>query len=98
MNKLYYTPPTDEVFNELVSAATLIWSKYDDTYGYATSKINRIKDLENIEDNFMYIFAMFDQENQRKIFQTVSPECIEALKERMLDGGMDREELNYLLS
>ena len=58
--KLYYTPSTDEQFNELKEKAIEIWQGYDDTHGYATEKINAIKDIENVSDNFMYMVAMFD--------------------------------------
>lgn len=64
---LYYTPPPEAAFEDLKKAAIKLWSGYDDTYKYATSKIDIIKDIKNVKDNFMYMFAMFDRLNQRKL-------------------------------
>jgi len=66
--KQYYTAPNDEVFDDIKQAAMKVWKEVDsdnDKYGYATGKINRIKDLENIQDNYAYIVAMFDHENRQ---------------------------------
>lgn len=81
--ELYYVPPSDEVFNDLKSASITLWKTYDDTYGYATQKVDRIKDLENVSDNFMYMFAMFDGNNQQKVMDLVSAETAKAILERM---------------
>lgn len=70
----YYTAPSDKVFNEIKEAATQIWQTYDDEYGYASDKINSIKDLRNIKDNAWYMVAMFDHLNQAKLLSMVSPE------------------------
>lgn len=87
MSYLYYTPPKEEEFNELKKAAMEIWGTYDDTYGYATEKINQIKDLKNVGDNFMYIVAMFDFENQKILAKKLSSETCEAIRDRMIDAG-----------
>lgn len=90
MSKLYYTPPSDKVFNELKSQAIFLWKEIDtdnDAYGYATEKINSFKDIKNIGDNFMSIFAMFDMGNQRKLGLILSEECKLAINERLIDGG-----------
>lgn len=68
----YYTPPPQEVFDEIKKIAIEIWSEYDDTYEYASYKIKRIKDLENTQDNAWYIVAMFDHINQAKLINRVS--------------------------
>ncbi len=36
--KLYYTPPTDEVFNDVKNNALSIWESYDNTFGYVDKK------------------------------------------------------------
>lgn len=69
---LYYTAPSEEYFKEMKMLATEIWNSYDDTHGYAYEKISRIKDIQNIEDNFMYILAMFDPPNQAKLLSRAS--------------------------
>jgi len=89
MSKLYYTPPKDELFNELKVKAIDLWREIDtdnDKYGYASEKIGRIKDITNISDNFMYMVAMFDIHNQRLLADKLSTECRLAVKERMIDG------------
>jgi len=90
---MYYTPPEEELFIELKEACVTLWETYDNTYGYVDEKVNRIKDLENVGDNFMYMFAMFDIINQNKILSRISDECSKALIDRLLDGGMTEEEL-----
>ena len=93
MTKLYYTPPTDKQFNELKEKAIEIWLGYDDTYGYASEKINAIKDIKNIQDNFMYMVAMFDIHNQAKLAWLLSPEARKAVIERLKDDKEYREEM-----
>ena len=66
MTKYDYTAPSQEVFEEMKQIATDIWNTYDDTHGYATSKIERINSLENIQDNAMVFYRMFDFHNQIK--------------------------------
>lgn len=85
--RLYYTPPPDAVFDEVKEAAIELWSTYDDTHGYATSKIDRIKDIENVSDNFMYIVAMFDVPNQIKLGSLITPASQRCIYERMVEGG-----------
>lgn len=85
--KLYYTPPSDECFENMKQCAIQVWKNYDDEYGYATGKINRIKDISNIEDNFMYILAMFDIVNQRKMGRLLEEKTKEEARARMIDGG-----------
>jgi len=87
--KLYYTPPKQEYFEELKSKAIEIWETYDNTYGYADDKVGRIKDIKNIEDNFMYMVAMFDPSNQQILANKLSEGARFAVKLRMVDGGQD---------
>jgi hypothetical protein len=84
MQELYYTPPSNEIFEEMKKLAIGIWSTYDDTYGYATEKIDRIKDLNNISDNFMYIFAMFDPINRLSLVSQSSKELFDEIKKRLV--------------
>lgn len=84
VTQLYYTAPDQKYFDELKNAAISIWRQYDDTYGYATEKINKIKDIQNVSDNFMYIYAMFDWINQSKINTTVSKETLAEIQYRLL--------------
>lgn len=87
MSELYYTAPTDEQFEELKQAAIEVWQTYDNTYGYVDEKVGRIKDMQNVKDNFMYMVAMFDTINQTKLSFLLSPETCKAVSDRMKDGG-----------
>jgi len=80
---LYYQPPKDKVFNEMKKESIKIWKSYDDTYGYASEKINKVKDLRNVSDNFMYMFAMFDVFNQRKLLSSLSDASRIAIRLRL---------------
>ena len=70
----YYKAPSDEVFADIKATAIKIWRGYDDTYGYATEKTDRIKDIQNVRDNTCYIIAMFDRDNQKRLFNMVELE------------------------
>ena len=87
MTNLYYEAPTDEQFDDLKKEAIRIWGTYDNQYGYADEKIDRIKDLKNIRDNFMTIAAMFDGQNQFKLAKSIREDTSEAVRERMIAGG-----------
>ena len=75
MNEDYYTAPSDKVFAEIKEAAIEIWQTYDDTYGYATEKITRVREITNVKDNWGYIVGMFDSPNQQKFLAKLSPEA-----------------------
>ena len=73
----YYTAPSDEVFNEIMEKSIEIWQTYDDTYGYATGKIERVNSITNFKDNWGAIVGMFDNTNQQKLLAKLSPEARE---------------------
>lgn len=68
--------PSNEIFEEMQRASINIWNTYDDTYGYATEKIDYVKNLENIQDNAMVFYRMFDYINQNKMMQLLSSDSI----------------------
>lgn len=80
---LYYTPPSQNTFEEIKNAAIGIWDGYDDTHGYATEKKNRIKDLENVGDNYAYMVAMFDHVNSAELYAKLSDEAREELNKHL---------------
>lgn len=94
MTRLYYTPPSDEVFEEVKQKAIQLWSGMGDEPSYSKEKIDRIRDIQNIQDNMMYIVAMFDQGNQARLAYLLSVEARKEIRERMIDGG----NLEYLIS
>jgi len=81
--ELYYIPPSIEAFNEMKETCIDIWNTYDDEYGYRTEKVNAIKDIENVGDNFMFMFAMFDIHNQIKVVRSVSSETRKEILSRL---------------
>ena len=85
---LYYTEPSQEMFDEVKEKAIEVWKEnYSDEFGYVTEKVDGIKDLQNIKDNLMFIVARFDISNQRILSDKLSDGAKEAIRERMLDGG-----------
>lgn len=58
-----------------------------DEPSYAEEKVGRIKDITNVGDNFMYMFAMFDMGNQKKLAFTLKDRTIDAINERLIAGG-----------
>ena len=79
----YYTPPPNNVFNEIKRESIKIWLTYDDTHGYATEKLTRIKDLPNVSDNWVYMIAMFDSSNRAKLFRALSPDTVLLIQEAL---------------
>ena len=69
----YYTAPEKAIFEDVKENAIKIWKTYDDSYGYASQKIGRIKDIENVRDNTAYMIQMFDYSNQAKLLKMVKP-------------------------
>lgn len=70
-NKEFYTPPSQEIFDDLKEGAIAIWNTYDNTHGYADEKIGRIKDLENVSSNYTVFLSMFDLGNQLLLHRVV---------------------------
>jgi len=82
----YYKAPSDEIFNSIKKAAINLWGKYDDEFGYATGKIDRIKNIQNVSDNTCYMVAMFDPNNQGKLLKSVGGEAEEWLKDLLFNN------------
>lgn len=93
MSKLYYTAPSDEAFEEMKRESIELWKSKGNIGGYSDEKIARIKDIGNIQDNFMYMLSMFDQNNQRKVISNLTFSTQQAVRERMLSGGNSPEDL-----
>ena len=75
--------PTIEIFNEIKASAISVWETYDNTYGYVTEKLEYINRLENIQDNVMVFYRMFDWVNQAKMLNSLSKESINYIKENL---------------
>lgn len=73
----YYDAPSDEIFEEIKAKSIEIWQTYDDTYGYATEKIEQVSKITNVKDNWGFIVGMFDSDNQAKLMDLLSDEARE---------------------
>lgn len=71
MQNDYYLPPSDEIFDLIKQKSIEIWKNHDDTFRYATEKINRIKGIENINDNILFVIGMFDWCNQNRLLSSL---------------------------
>lgn len=87
MERLYYTPPSDEIFEEVREKAIEVWESLGAHPSYLEEKVGRIKEIGNVKDNVMYVVSMFDHHNQGNLALRLSPEAREALRERMEEGG-----------
>lgn len=77
----YMTAPSDEIFNEIKEKAIEIWKTYDDTFGYASEKIDYVNSIKNVGSNWGTIVGMFDVNNQQKLVVMLSPEAREKVYE-----------------
>jgi len=72
--------PSQEIYNEMKSLATQIWETYDNQYGYVTEKLSYINRIDNIQDNAMVFYRMFDNNNQETFRANASNEVLEYIK------------------
>lgn len=72
--------PSQEIFDEMKEVATTIWNSKDNTYGYVDEKLSCINSLENIQDNAMVFYRMFDIHNQYSFRNYCSQEALEYIK------------------
>jgi hypothetical protein len=72
--------PSQEIYNEMKSIATQIWETYDNRYGYVTEKLGYINSIDNIQDNAMVFYRMFDNQNQSTFRSNASNEVLEYIK------------------
>ena len=90
-NNIYYIAPLDSQFNETKEKAISIWNTYDNTYGYVDEKVEHLKRMKNIKDNFMYIIAMFDSTNHKRLAALLTPETRIEIRKRLIAGGSTEE-------
>ena len=75
--------PSQEIFNEMKAIATEIWETYDNRFGYVDEKLGRINSFDNIQDNAMVFYRMFDIQNQTTFFFKSSPEVRDYIKNNL---------------
>ena len=93
MSELYYTAPSDEIFEEVKKASIEVWSEKDSHPSYIAEKVERIESMQNISDNFMSIVAMFDTRNIATLRHKLSSESKKAIYDRLLDGGASKYDI-----
>lgn len=93
MSNLYYQAPSDTAFEEMKKECIAQWHTHDNLGGYRDEKIARIKDIQNVQDNFMYMLAMFDMHGQSGVISRLSEETKSAVRERMVAGGNNEQYL-----
>jgi hypothetical protein len=89
--KLFYTPPREESFNELKEACIKFWNTFDDEFGYATEKIDRIKDLPNDGPNFVMMVQMIHPVAREVISKLLSLEARNEISMRMYGWEKENE-------
>lgn len=77
----YYEPPSEKAFNEIKETAVKIWENPNYSYHptYVSEKVDHIKPLQNIKDNYAHIIAMFDDEKQMVLINLLSNETKQEL-------------------
>jgi len=96
MSDLYYTAPSDEAFEDMKQACIKVWNEAASHPSYLEEKVNRIKDIVNVQDNFMYMLAMFDIGNQQKVSFLLKEETKQAVHKRLVAGGSPEFIINQM--
>jgi hypothetical protein len=89
--KLFYTPPREESFNELREVCIRFWNTFDDKFGYATEKIDRIKDLPNDGPNFVMMVQMIHPVAREVISKLLSLETRNEISMRLYGWEKENE-------
>ncbi len=69
-----FETPSQEVFDEMREIAIGIWNTYNDEHWYASEKIAKINSINNVEDNAMTFYRMFDSPNQMRFNISIKSE------------------------
>lgn len=92
--KYYYRQPRQEYFDELKSACIKFWGLFDDQFGYATEKIDSIKDLENNATNYMMMIKMIHPLSWEILAELLSRKTRYDIHIR-LNAGFDGSETDF---
>ncbi len=76
-----HTTPSEAIFNEIKDAAIKVWKTKDNTYGYVDEKVATVESTNNVEDNIMICYRMFDYKNQYLMEQELSEEAIQYINQ-----------------
>jgi len=76
--------PSNAIFEEMKQIATSIWKdNYSDEHGYVTEKLKFINSIDNLDDNAMMFYRMFDYQNQRFFCQLSNTPVLVYIEENM---------------
>lgn len=76
--------PSNAIFEEMKQIASSIWKdNYSDEHGYVTGKLQFINSIDNLDDNAMVYYRMFDYQNQRKFQQLATTPVLVYIEENM---------------
>lgn len=98
--ELYYEAPSEEVFNDIKTSCLLVWAEYNEPIErtYRAEKFKKVVPLKNIRDNYMFMIAMFDHINQKKLFEWLRSETLvrvqQALEPAQMEARWIETELN----
>lgn len=91
MSDLYYTPPSNGCFEEMKAVAIKLWREVAENESYLNEKVGQIENLDNAQDNFMFMVAMFSPNNQRKLARALSDKTKKEVSDRLIAGGSPPE-------
>jgi len=84
--KNWDVPMSDKAFEDIKTNAKTIRDKYPNEFRYRDEEVNKINNMKNIGSNGMYIVAMFDAENVKRLLQILEVETVlELFDERLPD-------------
>jgi len=93
-NKLYYTPPSNKVFEDLRTQSISLLETISDGY-YKKEKLGIVKEATNTEGVFMLLVSMFDLRNQKVLSSMVTDETSLEIRDRMIDGQTNKMFINF---
>ncbi len=93
--RLYYTTPPENEFCEVKKNCIDLWNTMGVEPGYSQGKIKHVETTCNIRDNMMYLIAMFSENNQKTLIESLSENCRISVLKRIYDGGPDNYVLRY---
>lgn len=79
--ELYYTAPSDEIFNDLKAAVIKLRIELSPDFHHEKTK--KLQEIENIRDNFMFIYATLDIYNQIEVLYRISKKTEREIFDRL---------------
>lgn len=93
--KLYHVPPSNEVFEDLRVACIRVWCSAEHIYECPNQVLEMIRNIKNVNDNFMVMFSTLDVPNQRKIGLIIKQETKEEILKRLVANGSQTANLPF---